>query len=684
MKTRSRRAGTALLLALLVVMASVFVLAGWATMLAARSVFSEQFLAGQKRRIAYENAKNIGKQWGNNAFNGAMVPTATVTLTNDWGQFTAATIISNPISVGNTASVAGLNAFGPMGTGGFVTNISTTLSGDGFTNSRQFLFRSRSPVLGGYPLVAHYNPAATNTPSFAGITVATNGRALMLTNAAALTNSPVAPVYQAATNRLVLSSFNTNAPAPISAYPFVPMSSGVNTFDGQLPANPARMFTLSNLRAAIDQAYGTNAPSLAALNIPNGADSSIRVLGNISTFPILTSANTSSSPLGDYQSLGNASAFRLCVMNAPTSPERRFLIVDQIPNSTLHYVNDSEYVLTLQNGTTYRIFLNNNWLRIRHSNNNKTLSNDSQYLRVLDTGGNASRIDSKGSSIVLTDAGNSRLIAFMLARDELVTLMPDPVLGSKVDFSSPTGTYASRPGGVALFNADAYLQSDGIAFLVMSRLLATSSYNAQDAISPQTSMQYRATVDGFPLVQISPPTQLISFSGSSTAFLPSSALPVQVLAGSTGANLLHIEQDAYPFDSSLRWNKALIVLNASASLDVEASASALTFSYLSPENLGIQLSDQDSTRPFALNVVGPGPATIGGGGGRNWNLTASFLGSSANFALSGDLTINGGIRSNSSVTLDPGGASLSLQPNANPGDLELFTDRMGWIESWQP
>jgi hypothetical protein len=253
---------------------------------------------------------------------------------------------------------------------------------------------------------------------------------------------------------------------------------------------------------------------------------------------------------------------------------------------------------------------------------------------------------------------------------------------NEISFSADSGPFAEPVPAAAAYRRATFTES---AILLMGLPATTTGYHAQSAMNPQ-NFQVRASVDGLPLLVLDPSVAhdfrdpngdpVLAYAGNQVE-----RLVLRSQSAAASPVLAAIRQDTIAGD---QWRKVLLVFDTENTLNLGNSDSALVFSYIEQGELGISLEDADNTRQLALSVHGtPGVAEhatrITGGGGRSWNLAATFVNSPATLALSGNLTIVGGIRSNSNVTSS--GGTLTLETNAAPGNLDLFTDRIGWIET---
>lgn len=661
MKKFPRFRGTALLLALLVMMAATFVLAGWAMLLAQRVAYSDDFVTGQKRRLATLNAENLGKQWARSALSSNAVPTVSIALSNDWGQFTAATAASNVL---NTSLVANtLNHYGPVGIGGFALPISATLSGSGFTNARIYLLRSRSPVLGGFPLVAQTNTVTGAAVAFTGVQVATNSPALVYAAPGSTATAPAAITYLARTNRnVVLPGSSTQSPP--SPYPFVPLASapsGSNAFNGLLTTNLSRTFTINNLDAAIDTAFPVTPTVSNPLRSPNGSPGTFRIIG---TAP------------------GNRQIFEPSFSRTPS-----MLVVGPAPNSAPEQV-DAETIRFFYFGQTYEVRFVASGIQYRKGTGSWKPSTPinplTKYVLIKMSDKKISKKSIK-DPIVMTDTGGGgedRVILFAPLDGSLVA-----VRANEISFSTPAGPFATAIPAAVAYRSATFAES---ALLLLGLPTDPTAYNAQTAMNPQ-NFQLRALVDGQPLLQLDHTVAhdfrdpngvpVLAYAGNQAE-----RLVLKAQAGTASPVLAHVRQDTL---AGSTWRKVLLVFGAQNTLNLQSSDGALIFSYLETGPLGISLEDANNSRPLALSVSGsPGVAAhatrLVGGSDRTWNLTATFNNSPAEFQPGGNpaLTWIGGIRANGNVTVTPSTSSLILERNTTPGDLDLFVDRMGWVESW--
>lgn len=190
--------GTVLIFSLLVVLVGAVVLAGWATMLATRSLFPDSATVAQKNRIAMANGRAIAREHVLRNITNTTFPAANYALmindaaysdgfTNWGGLATAAANYADNIF--SNADIRNIyNPFSPGERDGFEILISGSVTTSVETNPWAFRIRGRSPIYGGNPLVIQ-SPRSTIP---AGIAVFTN--TLMWTNSTSTTPLPFTPI----------------------------------------------------------------------------------------------------------------------------------------------------------------------------------------------------------------------------------------------------------------------------------------------------------------------------------------------------------------------------------------------------------------------------------------------------------------------------------------------------------
>jgi len=153
--------GTIMIFALIVILASTLVLAGWAQMLMTAAIYPDTTAQGVKNRLALENARAMAREYMLVSLpSGATANNATWEASIAGGAWGACSVNAAASFWDSTNQLQG-NPFSPIGGFSFVlTNLAT------FSNSVQstpwrFLVKSRSPLLAGFPLVVH-QAASTN------------------------------------------------------------------------------------------------------------------------------------------------------------------------------------------------------------------------------------------------------------------------------------------------------------------------------------------------------------------------------------------------------------------------------------------------------------------------------------------------------------------------------------------
>lgn len=224
---RSSR-GTVIILALVIVVVGAVVLAGWATMLATRSLFPPALLESQKRRIAKANGRALAREYILSSLPSGIVAATNVALADDWGGFT----IDNDNNVNilaNSTPPTAYNPFSPAGRKGFEQLIAGSILTADETFTWSFRIRGHSPLFGGYPLVLHRPmdtvSATVDTPE-----------ALLWMNADTLDFAHTS--YQAASRLSLLPHSGTN----LSKFPYVPLAmespTGVLNYGGEIDVTP--------------------------------------------------------------------------------------------------------------------------------------------------------------------------------------------------------------------------------------------------------------------------------------------------------------------------------------------------------------------------------------------------------------------------------------------------------------
>lgn len=212
--------GTIMIFALVVILAGTLVLAGWAQMLATATVYPDTTAENVKNRIAIENARAMAKQYLLNSLpSGASADSGWLGLGNGWGLFRITNNVGGFWTNTNSINTSGTNGkplgnpFSPFGNRCFAVTKGALLTNNDYGLEWEFLIKSRSPVIAGYPLVVH-SPGATNlTNTWAGST----NKKIYYTNTLGFPGFPTVP-FTSSTNSpgftgSLSAPLNTNYPA---------------------------------------------------------------------------------------------------------------------------------------------------------------------------------------------------------------------------------------------------------------------------------------------------------------------------------------------------------------------------------------------------------------------------------------------------------------------------------------
>ena len=237
MKTPARirfsKQGTVLIFALLVVLSGAFVLAGWAMMLATRSLFPDSLVLSQQRRIALANGRALARQYILQNLSSNTIAATNVSY-GGWGGFSTLAATVNILSSPTTPSA--YNPFSAGGRDGFEQTITGNITTSDTTNAWSFRIRGRSPIYAGYPLVMHL-PA----DSVASSVTTTN--ALQWTSNTA-TMAFTSSSYQASTNLSYLPHAGTLS--PFSWVPIAMQSPAGNlSYNGTIGVTPITSGTVT-------------------------------------------------------------------------------------------------------------------------------------------------------------------------------------------------------------------------------------------------------------------------------------------------------------------------------------------------------------------------------------------------------------------------------------------------------
>jgi len=677
--------GSVMVFGLLIVTVGAVVLAGWAHSLASRTFNAEEALTAHQRRIAERNARYLAEQWVLLGHASNTVTTNSVSITvggTNWGGFTVSAGASNTLTTTNflTNLVGGFtqtnrNAFSPLGNGGFVTNVDVQLTQsfrgtDGVsrsaTNTRRYLLRSRSPLYGGYPLVAH-----TGADDFEWVTVNTNdgGSTLMYSTPASLTNAPTSQTYSANSFRFVAENDSRTLQASPNSFPAIPMTSGDGSYSGSLSSPVPRSENLNDIAAALATVLPTNAPAVAQLApIPEaaffGSERPLRQLGT--------------TPSGKH------------IAQLSFGESLPILVVGDSPTTAPVQTNEDEITLT-HYGQQFRI---------RYDDGNMEYFNGSEWTGEISPADEYYTLNSDGtvednsmpSTYSSTTVNISARTVVIPARPEDIIMVRNNTL-TVGDIAGP-GQF-STSAGAAIYHSDEMGVSGGVSFfLVPSDPTATLAI--QSALEPADFM-VRGTVDSYQLIQfdIDSDYEIEDPRNANHALIlidPSRGARMITLPSepsSADSLLMHVSGESVSVTNStetLSLRKWLFVLDPTSELTPTLSSSAVAIAFLDPWDIELEMEDGDSGRALSFTILGDG-STIDlheGGDGTTWNLSMTVV----NGALELDppqgsgMTFVGGFRVNGAM-YETDDERLSLELNTNPGNLELLSDRMGWVESWQ-
>ena len=221
----SRKSGTIVVYALIVLAVGAVVLAGWVQLLATRSANVEIKASEVQRRITLENSRLLASQYLlQNVFSGTL--SGPVTNSNSWGRFVIPASATSALDSAALAAPGGssntINHFSPGSYGGYTLDLTVSLS-DGLTNFRAlFRARSRSPMLG-YDLFTQQDPSNSMFVS-GNVAVANN---VMIWN-------PLLGPYSFVgntTNTYQAGATNATGPTPLG-FALAPMTSWSANFSG--------------------------------------------------------------------------------------------------------------------------------------------------------------------------------------------------------------------------------------------------------------------------------------------------------------------------------------------------------------------------------------------------------------------------------------------------------------------
>ncbi len=250
-----RMEGTIVLFALIVVLVGTLVLAGWVQMLATRVEYIDHAMEGQKRRLAVLNSRSLARQYMLSGMRSGDFAFSNASISGGWGAFAIANNVSGVWS--NTNFFNG-NHFSPMGNRAFSVTVPTILSwvgdnGSSGSETWEFRLRSRSPLLGGFPLVVHRSGP---TPTFSQVP----SPRIFWTDLVGFSGFPAVPITSGSITGAVSNSYNGSYAAPqMSGMPMTAMSNVTAVLSGTnatLTINSSQ--TESILRYDVPNTWATN------------------------------------------------------------------------------------------------------------------------------------------------------------------------------------------------------------------------------------------------------------------------------------------------------------------------------------------------------------------------------------------------------------------------------------------
>jgi len=140
------------LVLLLIAVASV-IIAGWISVISARSNMVEQMTAASQRRIAYENSRALSQEFMlERVLPSTSGAAFSYSLSGSWGGISVPAWGSAPLL--SVQKAAGYNHFNPGNGDGYTLDLSLTLFNGDNNPSRKFQIKSRSPAFAGELLTA--------------------------------------------------------------------------------------------------------------------------------------------------------------------------------------------------------------------------------------------------------------------------------------------------------------------------------------------------------------------------------------------------------------------------------------------------------------------------------------------------------------------------------------------------
>jgi hypothetical protein len=280
------------------------------------------------------------------------------------------------------------------------------------------------------------------------------------------------------------------------------------------------------------------------------------------------------------------------------------------------------------------------------------------------------------------------------------------VNGTRMYFTGTNGYSATAQNGqgCALFRTSELFQPNGVAFLLLSDTgsdadLMDFLFNNPAVAREWQSYSYRAdvpvgggryvrlielninddyTVYDYPSNNAARQPMLIIDPNASNAANGNRRFSLAVADANSRPVLHHMESSTL---SGWSWRKVFSLFSASS---LAGAGTYLRFSYLDPSELNVNLAAGSGSRPTVMNVLGGGGnGTLTTPGASTWNLTATFVDTRLTLAPGGALNIVGGLRVNRNTTVSTNSVNFLWNTNVSNPPLDVFADRVGWVETWQ-
>ncbi len=346
--------GAALAFVLVIMIAGAALTAGWLAVMSAQTGYVDQFSAGVKRRIAFNNGHALAQEYLLAQVltkTGAAAVTATVTDSGgvDWGSVDIAATAFTPLTT--TSKFAGYNFFNPGNGDGYAVSLTATITsreGSDVTRQqiRRYFARSRSPLLGGDVFIAALPPVAM---SVSGTTYAA-GRSLVWAGGtyslqtASFTVPPVPPSLG-----LLTLPNGSGQNQPGSNFAFPPLTSGdvggVPAFNGALDV-VANSSGLNSLAVAATTYGARPIPGASVPGVTDDGAGLITIEIGDPAFPGVVITGTSDRIVingqisdDDYAAAGNLGAVSIVVVQ------------DALMNITFNHRNARRAVLAIKKST---------------------------------------------------------------------------------------------------------------------------------------------------------------------------------------------------------------------------------------------------------------------------------------------------------------------------------------------